>query len=99
MIINYVIEQYNLKREFWEVTDYARTMSEAWEKALRRFDVEGYGELCISDCQGFIIWDSNGFKQGKGRLYPDIVAKENRMKNLGLEQQQEQTYVAPDGSC
>jgi hypothetical protein len=98
MIHSYDIEVYNMKANRWECFNTARTLDEAFDIAERAigFDKD-YDTVSILDMQGFVIWDSNGFRQGEGVKY--VGPEETRFKNIGLEQQMEQTYVADDGSC
>lgn len=102
MIHNYSIEIYNITANRWELVDTARTLDEAFDVAEKYI---GYGKdydtVAILDMQGFIVWDSDGFRQGEGFKLPtlDECDPDPRMKNHGMEAQQEAEFTAQDGSC
>lgn len=83
---NYFIEIHNIEDNRWEIADSARTFDEAFDKAEAYIGFsKAYDTVAILDMMGYIVWESD----------EPLV----RMKDVGLFAQQEQTYVAPDGSC
>ena len=85
MIHNYSVEIHNIDANRWEIAETARTEDEAFSKAEKYIGFhKSYDTVAILDMQGFVIWESD--------------KPLTRMKNVGLEAQQESEYVAPDGS-
>lgn len=69
---NYTIEQHNIESNRWEIKGSARTLDEAFEFAETLVGSSKiHDDICIQDMQGFIVWESNGFRQGEGKKLPD----------------------------
>jgi hypothetical protein len=69
----YCVEVYNIETNRWEVFQDARTLDEAFDYAEKAIGFSKIHDgVSITDMQGFIIWDSNGFRQGEGRKLPTV---------------------------
>jgi hypothetical protein len=89
-IWEYVIETRRISNHQWEEFATARTIDEAFDKAIEAvgYSVE-HDDIAITDPMGFVVWESRGFAQGEGRLLP-------KFKDIEFD---DAPYVAIDGSC
>lgn len=69
----YLVEVHNIEKNKWEEYANARTLDEAFDKAESAVGFsKNHDVISISDPQGFVIYDSDGFRQGEGTRLPDL---------------------------
>lgn len=72
-IYRYLVEVHNIETNKWEIYGSGRTIDEAFEVAEKAVGFsKSHDLISISDPQGFVIWDSEGFRQGEGNKLGEL---------------------------
>jgi len=77
----YSVEILNISTNKWEIFNLARTLDEAFDITENAIGYsKDYDTVAILDPQGFVLWESSGFRQGAGRKLPTL----EEIKNANL---------------